>query len=189
MTKLNQLKPRKGSVHTFKRVGRGIGSGKGKTSGRGVKGQKARTGVSLNGFEGGQMPLYRRMPKSGFTNIHALDYIELTTGRLQEAIDAKLIDGKNPLDADALVKAKVIRRKRDGVKLLFKGELKSKLQLTVSGATKGAIAAIEKAGGKVTIIAPKVSKLATAARAGKKNNKEAKGGKKPEAKAEAAAEE
>jgi large subunit ribosomal protein L15 len=191
MTKLNQLKPRKGSIHTFKRVGRGIGSGKGKTCGRGVKGQKARTGVSLNGFEGGQMPLYRRMPKSGFTNIYANDYIELTTGRLQEAIDAKLIDGKSPLDADALVKAKVIRRKRDGVKLLFKGDIKGKLQLTVSAATKGAVEAIEKAGGKVTIIAPKVSKLATAARAGKKKDKEAKGAKggsrKPEG--EAAAEE
>lgn len=178
--KLNQLKPKAGSTKRKMRVGRGIGSGKGKTSGRGVKGQKARTGVSLNGFEGGQMPLYRRMPKSGFNNIFANDYVEVTTGRLQQAIDSKLIDPKNALDADALVKAKVIRRKRDGVKLLFKGEIKGKVQLTVSAATKGAIAAIEKAGGKVTIIAPKVSKLATAARAGKKKG-EAKAAQKGEA--------
>lgn len=184
--KLNQLKPKAGSTKRKMRVGRGIGSGKGKTSGRGVKGQKARTGVSLNGFEGGQMPLYRRMPKSGFKNIFANDYIELTTGRLQEAIDSKLIDPKNALDADALVKAKVIRRKRDGVKLLFKGDIKGKVQLTVSAATKGAIAAVEKAGGKVTIITPAPSKLATAARSGKKQ-KETKGGKKPAS--EAAAEE
>src|SRR5512142_882640 len=99
--KLNQISDNPGATKDRMRVGRGIGSGKGKTSGRGVKGQKARTGVSLNGFEGGQMPLYRRMPKSGFKNIFANDYIELTTGRLQEAIDSKLIDPKNALDADA----------------------------------------------------------------------------------------
>ena len=183
MTKLNQIKPKKGSVHTFKRIGRGIGSGKGKTSGRGVKGQKARTGVSLNGFEGGQTPLYRRMPKSGFVNIFATEYAELTTGRLQQAIDSKLLDPKNALDADALVKAKVVRRKRDGVKLLFKGDIKGKVNLTLSAATKGAIAAVEKAGGKVTIIAPKVSKLATAARAGKKDKKEDSKAKAPAAEA------
>lgn len=162
--KLNELKPQKGAVKRKMRVGRGIGSGKGKTSGRGVKGQKARTGVSVNGFEGGQTPLHRRIPKSGFTNIFAKKYTTLTTGRLQEAIDAKLIDPKNALDEAALVSGKVIRRKRDGIKLLNKGDIKGKVQLTVTAATKGAIAAIEKAGGKVSILPAKENKLATAAR-------------------------
>lgn len=153
--KLNELKPNEGSVKKKMRVGRGIGSGKGKTSGRGVKGQKARTGVSLNGFEGGQMPLYRRLPKRGFTNIFARDLVTVSLGRLQEAIDRKMIDAKGTIDEDMLVKAKVIRRKRDGVRLLGSGELKSKIDLKISGgATKSAIAAVEKAGGKVEIVAP-----------------------------------
>ncbi len=181
--KLNELKPKKGSVHTFKRVGRGIGSGKGKTSGRGVKGQKARTGVSLNGFEGGQMPLYRRLPKRGFTNIFARELVEITLGRLQEAIDKKMLDTKGTVDEDMLVKAKVIRRKRDGVKLLGTGELKSKIDLKITGgATKSAIAAVEKAGGKVEIVEPakRVAKEKTEKAAPKK---EAKAKKAPAKKA------
>ena len=166
--KLNDLKPNAGAVKTSKRVGRGIGSGKGKTAGRGVKGQKARVGIAINGFEGGQMPLYRRMPKSGFVNIFAKTYVEITTGRLQAALDGKQIDGKSALDAASLVAAKIIRRKRDGIRLINKGEITGKIELTVSGASKGAIEAIEKAGGKVTIIPAKVNKLATAARKGSK---------------------
>ena len=151
--KLNELKPKEGSTKNRIRVGRGIGSGKGKTGGRGVKGQKARTGVSINGFEGGQMPLYRRLPKSGFTNIFARDLVEVTLGRLQQAVDKKLIDPKKPVDEAALVAGKVIRRKKDGVKLLAKGELKTKLDLTLTAATRGAVAAVEKAGGKVELLA------------------------------------
>src|SRR5688572_33328797 len=116
--KLNELRPKKGAKHNYKRVGRGIGSGKGKTSGVGVKGQKARSGVAINGYEGGQMPLYMRLPKHGFTNIHALKLVTLTTGRLQQAIDSKLIDAKGTIDGEALVKAKVISNKRDGVRLV-----------------------------------------------------------------------
>ena len=156
--KLNELKPKKGSTRKHMRVGRGIGSGKGKTSGRGVKGQKARTGVSLNGFEGGQMPLYRRLPKSGFTNIFATEYVELTLARLQFAVDQKQVDAKNPIDEDALVKAGVVRRKKDGVKLLNTGELKAKVTLRISAATKGAVAAVEKAGGKIELTAAKKEK-------------------------------
>lgn len=150
--KLNEIQPKEGSVNTGKRVGRGIGSGKGKTSGRGQKGQKSRSGVSINGFEGGQMPLYRRLPKLGFNNIFAKKYTELTLGRLQEAIDKKLIDAKKAVDEEALVAGKVVRRKRDGIRLLASGELKSKIDLKISGATKGAVEAVEKAGGKVEII-------------------------------------
>jgi large subunit ribosomal protein L15 len=157
--KLNELKPKKGSVRTFKRVGRGIGSTKGKTAGRGVKGQKARTGVAINGFEGGQTPLYRRMPKTGFTNIFAKEYAEITLGRLQEAIDSKLIDAKKPIDEDALVAGKAIRRKRDGVRLIGGGELKVKVDLKITGASKPALAAVEKAGGKVEFVVAKAQKF------------------------------
>ncbi len=160
--KLNDLKPKEGAKHNYKRVGRGIGSGKGKTSGKGVKGQKARSGVAINGFEGGQMPLYMRLPKHGFNNIHADTFVTLTTGRLQQAIDSKLIDAKGTIDADALVKAKVISNKRDGVRLVNKGELKSKVALKISGASQGAKDAVEKAGGSVEIykkaVAPVVRK-------------------------------
>ncbi|MBI1256729.1 MAG: 50S ribosomal protein L15 [Chloroflexi bacterium] len=153
--KLNELKPKEGSKKDKMRVGRGIGSGKGKTSGRGQKGQKSRTGVSINGFEGGQMPLYRRLPKRGFNNIFARDLATVSLGRLQEAIDKKLLDPKGAIDEDILVKSKVIRRKKDGVRLLGNGELKTKIELKISGgATKSAIAAVEKAGGKVEIVEP-----------------------------------
>ena len=155
--KLNELRRHKGATQTTKRVGRGIGSGKGKTAGRGVKGQKARTGVSLNGFEGGQMPLYRRIPKSGFTNIFAKDLVEITLERLQYAIDAKQIDTKGVVDAEALAKAGVVRRVRDGVKLVGRGELKSKVSLKLTAATSGAVKAVEKAGGSVEIIQPKTA--------------------------------
>lgn len=149
--KLNELKPKEGSVKERTRVGRGIGSGKGKTCGSGQKGQKSRSGVAINGFEGGQMPLYRRLPKRGFTNIFARDLVELSLDRLQQAIDKKMIDPKKAIDEDTLVAAKVIRRKKDGVRLLG-GVLKDKVNLKVSGATKPAIATVEKAGGKVEII-------------------------------------
>lgn len=160
--KLNELSPKEGSTKTARRVGRGIGSSKGKTSGRGVKGQKARSGVAINGYEGGQMPLYMRLPKHGFNNIHADEFVTLTTGRLQQAIDSKLIDAKGTIDADALVKAKVISHKRDGVRLVNKGDLKTKVSLKISGASKGATEAVEKAGGSIEIykkeVAPVVRK-------------------------------
>lgn len=162
--KLNELKPKKGSTRKHMRVGRGIGSGKGKTSGRGVKGQKARNGVAIHGFEGGQTPLYRRLPKTGFTNIFAKEYAEITLGRLQTAIDTKKIDAKKPIDAETLVAAKVIRRKRDGLRLVGGGELKAKVELRVSGASKPAVAAVEKAGGKVEYVVPKAKKYVKAER-------------------------
>lgn len=151
--KLNEIKNNPGSTKKRMRVGRGIGSGKGKTSGRGVKGQKARTGVAVKGFEGGQMPLHRRLPKIGFNNIFAKEYVTLTLGRLQQAIDSKLIDAKKPIDEATLVSAKVIRRnKKNGVKLLATGELKAKVELKLSAATKGATEAVKKAGGTLEII-------------------------------------
>ncbi len=157
--KLNELKPKAGATKNATRVGRGIGSGKGKTSGSGQKGQKARSGVAINGFEGGQMPLYRRMPKLGFNNIFRKEFAELSLGKLQEAIDAKKIDASKALDEDALVKARVVRRKLDGIKLLAGGELKAKVDLSLSGASKGAVAAVEKAGGKVTIVKKEVAPI------------------------------
>lgn len=153
--KLNELKSSDGASHNSKRKGRGIGSGKGKTCGVGQKGQKSRSGVAINGYEGGQMPLYKRMPKRGFNNKFGKNHAEITLARLQQAIDKKLIDTKGTIDEDALVKAKVITRKKDGVRLLGNGELKTKVTLKVSGATKGAMEAVEKAGGKVEIIEKK----------------------------------
>lgn len=149
--KLNELKPKEGSVKERTRVGRGIGSGKGKTSGAGQKGQKSRSGVAIKGFEGGQMPLYRRLPKRGFNNIFARKLVELSLDRLQDAIDKKMVDPKKLIDEDALVAGKVIRRKKDGVRLLG-GEIKTKVDLKLSGASKSAVTAVEKAGGKVEII-------------------------------------
>jgi large subunit ribosomal protein L15 len=148
--KLNELKPQEGSSHRKMRVGRGIGSGKGKTCGRGVKGQKSRQGVALHGFEGGQTPLSLRMPKIGFNSVFRKNYTELQLGHLQAMIDAKRLDPKKPITEDALVEAKVVRRKKDGVKLLAKGELKTKVDLQITKATKGAQEAVEKAGGSVT---------------------------------------
>ena len=149
--KLNDLRDNAGATHSKKRLGRGIGSGSGKTGGRGVKGQKARSGVAINGFEGGQMPLYRRLPKRGFTNIFAKSYNTVSLARIQVAIDAKKLDAKETVTAEALVKAGVIRRVKDGVRILSDGELKAKVAFDVAGASKPAIEKIEKAGGSVKL--------------------------------------
>jgi large subunit ribosomal protein L15 len=149
--KLNDLRDNEGATHSKKRLGRGIGSGSGKTAGRGVKGQKARSGVAINGFEGGQMPLYRRLPKRGFNNIFRKDYVTVSLARIQIALDAKKLDAKATVNAEALVKAGVIRRAKDGVRLLSDGELKSKLSFDVVGASKAAIEKVEKAGGSVKL--------------------------------------
>ena len=159
--KLNEIKPKAGSVKSRTIVGRGIGSGKGKTCGSGQKGQKSRSGVAINGFEGGQMPIYRRLPKMGFSNVKfTTNYAELSLGKLQDAIDAKKIDTKKAVDEDALVAAGVISRKRDGVKLLGTGELKTKVDLKITKASKGAQAAVEKAGGKIELIVNEVAPVA-----------------------------
>ena len=152
--KLSDIADNAGSRKKRMRVGRGIGSGKGKTAGRGGKGQTARSGVRIKGFEGGQMPLHRRLPKRGFNNIFRLEFAEINLDRLQEAVDAKLVDAKDTVTAESLVKAGVLRRSRDGVRLLGRGELKAKLNIEVHGASKPAIAAVEKAGGSVKILAP-----------------------------------
>ena len=155
--KLNELSPKDGSKKLRTRIGRGIGSGKGKTGGRGVKGQKSRSGVAIKGFEGGQMPLYKRMPKRGFNNPFGKTFTTITLARLQEAIDTKKLDPKKEITEELLASAKVIRRVKDGVKLLGTGELKTKVSLSITGATKPAIAAGEKAGGKVELIINEVA--------------------------------
>jgi large subunit ribosomal protein L15 len=160
MTKLNELAPREGSTKGRMRVGRGPGSGKGKTAGRGVKGQKARSGVAIAGFEGGQMPLHMRMPKRGFNNPFAKQFAEVNLWRIEQAIAAGKLDAKQPIDAAALVKAGVLRRAKDGVKLLGKGELKSKVNLTVYSATPAARAAVEKAGGVLVVTKPETAEQA-----------------------------
>jgi large subunit ribosomal protein L15 len=152
--KLSDIADNAGARKKRMRVGRGIGSGKGKTSGRGGKGQTARSGVRIKGFEGGQMPLHRRLPKRGFHNVFRQEFVEINLDRLQEAIDAKLIDATSVINAESLVKARVLRRAKDGVRLLGRGELKAKLNIEVHGASKSAIAAVEKAGGTVKILAP-----------------------------------
>jgi large subunit ribosomal protein L15 len=149
--KLNELRDNEGATHSRKRLGRGIGSGTGKTGGRGVKGQKARSGVAINGFEGGQMPLYRRLPKRGFNNISAKSFATVSLDRIQTAIDAKKLDAKETVDAAALVKAGVIRRAKDGVRILGDGELKTKVSFDVAGVSKPALEKIEKAGGTVKL--------------------------------------
>lgn len=148
--KLNEIRDNEGAHKKRMRVGRGPGSGKGKTSGRGVKGQKSRSGVAIGGFEGGQMPLYMRMPKRGFNNPNALKLAEVNLWRLQDAIDAKKLDIKGEINGEALVAAGVIRRVKDGVRLLGTGEIKGKLNLVVWSASAGAIKAVEAAGGSVT---------------------------------------
>jgi large subunit ribosomal protein L15 len=150
--KLNEIKDNEGSTHSRKRLGRGIGSGSGKTGGRGVKGQKSRSGVAINGFEGGQMPIYRRLPKRGFNNIFAADYVVVSLARIQAAIDAGKLDAKATIDAAALKAAGVIRRAKDGVRVLADGELKAKITLEVAGASKPAVEKIEKAGGTATLL-------------------------------------
>jgi large subunit ribosomal protein L15 len=150
--KLNELADRPGATKPRMRVGRGIGSGKGKTAGRGVKGQKSRSGVAIKGFEGGQMPIHMRLPKRGFNNIFAKDFNEVGLGRIQQAIDAGKLDAAAPVNAEALKTAGVIRRGKDGVRLLGNGELKSAVAFEIAGASKPAVAAVEKAGGSVKII-------------------------------------
>lgn len=152
--KLNQLTDNKGARKPRKRVGRGIGSGTGKRAGKGNKGQKSRSGVALKGFEGGQMPLHRRLPKRGFTNIFAKRYVVVNLGRLQQAIDAGKLDAKQDIDTAALKSAGLIKNPRDGVRLLAKGELKAKVNVAVAGASKAAVDAVEKAGGSVTLSTP-----------------------------------
>ncbi|MEQ1651355.1 MAG: 50S ribosomal protein L15, partial [Hyphomicrobium sp.] len=148
--KLNEIRDNPGARHRRMIVGRGIGSGKGKTCGRGVKGQKARTGVALKGFEGGQMPLHRRLPKRGFNNIFASEFSVINLGRLQAAIDAGQIDATKEITGAMLIESGLVKRARDGVRLLGKGTLKAKVNVTVAGASKSAIDAVAKAGGKVT---------------------------------------
>jgi large subunit ribosomal protein L15 len=150
MTKLNEIRDNPGAHKKRMRVGRGPGSGKGKTAGRGVKGQKARSGVAIDGFEGGQMPLYMRMPKRGFNNPFAKKLAEVNLWRIAQAIEAGKLDIGKPIDGKVLVEAGVLRRVRDGVRLLGKGELKSKIDITVYSATASAAKAVEAAGGKLT---------------------------------------
>ena len=157
MVKLNDLRDNAGSSKKRMRIGRGIGSGKGKTGGRGGKGQTARSGVRIKGFEGGQMPLHRRLPKRGFTNIFARDLNEVNLGRIQEAVEAGKLAAGAPVTVETLVAAGVLSKARDGVKILGKGELKAKLAFEVAGASKSAVAAIEKLGGSVKLLAEAVA--------------------------------
>ena len=149
--KLNEISDLAGATHSRKRVGRGIGSGTGKTGGRGVKGQKSRSGVAINGFEGGQMPLYRRLPKRGFVNIFAKDFNVVSLARIQIAIEAGKLDPSKPIDVAALKLAGIVSKSRDGVRLLGDGEVTSKLSISVAGASKSAIEKIEKAVGSFTL--------------------------------------
>jgi large subunit ribosomal protein L15 len=166
--KLNEIRDNEGAHKKRMRVGRGPGSGKGKTAGRGVKGQKSRSGVAIGGFEGGQMPLYMRMPKRGFNNPNALKLAEVNLWRLQDAVDAKKLDIKGEIKGDALVAAGVIRRVKDGVRILGTGEVKSKLNLVVWSASAGAVKAIEAAGG--TVVQERIAAEAKAAARVEKRN-------------------
>ena len=150
--KLNELSDSVGAKKTRKRVGRGIGSGTGKTSGRGVKGQKSRSGVAIKGFEGGQMPLHRRLPKRGFNNLFSKKYNVFNLDRIQYFIDNGKIDAKQIINIDTLLEAKLIKSERDGLKILGRGKLTSKVELEVSGASEKAVKLVEKAGGKVTVL-------------------------------------
>ena len=150
--KLNEIRDNAGARSNRKRVGRGIGSGTGKTSGSGHKGQKARSGVSINGFEGGQMPIHRRLPKRGFNNIFRKQFVVVNIGSLQAAVDAKKINASKPIDVEALKAAGLVTKAKDGVRLLGNGELSAKINIEVAGASASAIAAVEKAGGSVKVI-------------------------------------
>jgi large subunit ribosomal protein L15 len=152
--KLNEISDNAGAAKKRMRVARGVGSGKGKTAGRGVKGQKARRGVSINGFEGGQMPIHMRMPKRGFNPLNPVKLNWLNVGRLQKAIEDKRLDGGKAITEDVLVASGLIRRKKDGVRLLARGEITSKVTLIVTSASAAAVAAVEKAGGTVTVLKP-----------------------------------
>ena len=165
--KLNEIREHRGARHRRVRVGRGIGSGKGKTAGKGTKGQKARAGVSLQGFEGGQMPLHRRLPKRGFTNIFRKRFAVINLGTLQKAIETGRIDAAQPVDEAILRAAGLVKKRCDGVRLLAKGQLAAKLSLTVTGASKAAVTAVEGAGGQVTVTAPPVTEAPAAGKAAK----------------------
>jgi len=156
--KLNDIRDNDGARKARIRVGRGIGSGKGKTGGRGVKGQTSRTGVAINGFEGGQMPIYRRLPKRGFKNIFRLDFAEVNLDRLQDAINKGILNASETITGAALVASGVLGSVKDGVRLLGRGDLTSKITIEVTGATAGAVAAVEKTGGSVVVLAPKAPK-------------------------------
>ena len=149
--KLNELRDNPGAAKKSKRVARGPGSGKGKTAGRGIKGQKSRSGVAIGGYEGGQMPLYRRLPKRGFNKPNAKKFAVVNLGQLQAFVDAGKLDAKAEITEDLLVASGVVRRKLDGVRVLAKGEIKAKLKLSVTGASKAAVAAVEKVGGALTV--------------------------------------
>ncbi|WP_119392451.1 50S ribosomal protein L15 [Taklimakanibacter lacteus] len=181
--RLNQISDNEGARRPRKRLGRGIGSGLGKTAGRGGKGQTARSGGAKAGFEGGQMPIYRRLPKRGFNNPFPVEYNEINLGRIQQAFDAKKIDAGQPVTIDSLVKAGVVSKPRAGLRLLGSGELKAKLAFEVHYASKGAIAAVEKAGGSVKVLRPAKAEAEAPAREAKAPKAEAKPAK-GEAKAE-----
>lgn len=192
--RLNELSDRPGATKPRKRLGRGVGTGLGKTSGRGTKGQKARSGVAIKGFEGGQMPLHRRLPKRGFNNIFGKDFNEINLGKIQAALDSGRLDGNKPVTVEALKEAGLIRRAKDGVRLLGQGELKAKLNVEVTGASQSAIKAIEAQGGSVTLKPitgrekPAADRIKAEKRAAKRAAKaQPKGGKK-QAKAEDAEE-
>ena len=161
--KLNEIRDNAGATKNRMRVGRGIGSGKGKTAGRGVKGQTSRTGVAIKGFEGGQMPLHRRLPKRGFTNIFAKDYAVANLGKVQQAIESGKLDASQPITGEILVAAGVAQNSRDGVRLLGKGALTTKASFVVAGASASAIAAVEALGGTVTVTVPPKAEKSDAA--------------------------
>ena len=171
--KLNQIRDNEGARTLRTRVARGIGSGKGRTAGRGVKGQGSRSGVAINGFEGGQMPIYRRLPKRGFNNIFRLKFVEVNLGRLQTAIDAGSLDASKEINAVSLMESGVVRRAKDGIRILGKGELKAKVDLRVAGITASAKEAVEKLGGSVVIdtVRPGSEKKEEDATASKKTKK------------------
>ncbi|MEM1376091.1 MAG: 50S ribosomal protein L15 [Pseudomonadota bacterium] len=158
--KLNELRDNEGARSSRTRVGRGIGSGKGKTGGRGVKGQKSRSGVSINGYEGGQMPIYRRLPKRGFKNIFGNDFNIVSIARLEQAVEAGKLDAKKAITVETLIEAGVVRRAKDGVRVLADGEAKTKFNLEVSGASRAAVEKIEKAGGKITLLSGQAAEKA-----------------------------
>lgn len=158
--KLNELRDNPGATKNRIRVGRGIGSGKGKTAGRGVKGQKARSGVAIKGFEGGQMPIHMRLPKRGFNNVLRLNFVHINLDRVQNAIDAGKLDAKGVVDASALIGSGALRRERDGVRLLARGELKAPVKFKVAGASEAAIKAVEAAGGSVEVLIQREDRLA-----------------------------
>jgi len=159
--RLNELRDNPGATKARKRVGRGIGSGTGKTAGKGQKGQKSRSGVALGGFEGGQMPLYRRLPKRGFNNVFRKEFAIVNLGDLQKAVDAGKLDAKRPVNAESLRAAGMIKKRKAGLRLLAKGELKAKLTIEVDGASKAAAESVEKAGGKLVILVPAVDQAGT----------------------------